>query len=92
MVFAITSSLAVIAGLALNIVVLVRESSYIGIDPNNPFFQPSQTLIDVTYAGGAFAVAIYIFFLYTCIHGSVVYCKTPKNLGIYTNISISAVS
>lgn len=93
-VFAIITSLATLGGLVFCGMALAGMTIYLANathnNPNTP--QISQAALTVAYVGTSFAVIIYLFFFSACIYGSVMYCKAPKNLAVYSNVSVPAVS
>lgn len=68
-------------------------TNLINLINNNPIgLKLTENIIIMAYAGTGFTTLLYIYFFYVCVHASVVYCKAPKNLAVYTNISAAAVS
>lgn len=56
---------------------------------NIPFLQPSKEDMALGYGGTALAAAFYLFFLYYCLHGAIMFCKVPRKTLTSTYITTS---
>lgn len=69
----------IICGIAIaNMVFTVNSIIQPIRDFNIPFLQPSNEDMILGYSGTALAAAFYLFFLYYCMHGSIMFCKIPR--------------
>lgn len=81
-----------VGGLILSIITLAgMTAALIGQNHNgDSSSQVASGIIIAAYCGTGLTIAIYIFFFYYCLHGSIIYCKVPRNILVY-NVNLSSI-